>query len=468
MVSDVKLDGDSVTIETNSNANGNKLILDDICLKGQVFDFDLDHPDRRDPSSTNPRRRALVHGPGDKLVINWGPDYPGGVEIVGKVNIQNPILGNITDLIIINNITVENASIDGIDISNAVHAGLDVLHSDGFGVLVEQAANGITVKDAAGNGFQVIRAGNTGLYIQQSGGIGILIDQATNGVSIQNVSGNGFQVANAGNSGIYVHQSGGAGILIDQAASGVSIQNASGNGFQVANAGNSGIYVHQSGGAGVLIDQAASGVSVQNAAGNGLQVYNAGDNGLRITKSQNNGVDIEEVGNDFFTAGPQADRKFRVSKDGMVYCEMGFSVLSGYAELVTTESGSADGYTPGDVLQISDLKDRAVVLAKNPYNWKVAGVYIDKYGILGSNHPMGDIKPGEIPMAVGGIVPCKVSAEVYPMGNGPIRRGDILTTSDTPGYAMKATQYKAGAILGKAFGDLHNGKGIMDVLVNLI
>jgi hypothetical protein len=430
MVSDVKLDGDSVIIETDNNPKGNKLILDDICLKGQVFDFDLDHPDRRDPNAPpNPRRRALVHGPGDKLVLNWGGDYPGGVEIVGKVNIQNPILGKIADLTIIDNLTVENASNDGITVDKAMHSGLDVLQSDGFGVFVEKAANGITIQDATGNGFHVIKAGNTGLYIQKSGGIGILVDEATGGVLIQNASGNGFQVANAGNSGIYVQKSGGAG---------------------------------------VLIDEAASGVSVQNAAGNGLQVYNAGDNGLRITKSQNNGVDIEEVGNDFFTAGPQADRKFRVRKNGMVDCKMGFSVLSGYAELVMTESGSIDGYTPGDVLQISDLKDRAVVLAKNPYNWKVAGVYIDKYGILGSNHPMGDIEAGEIPMVVAGIVPCKVSAEVYPNGNGPIRRGDILTTSDTPGHAMKATEYKAGAILGKAFGDLHNGKGIMDVLVNLI
>jgi ribosomal protein L13E len=429
MVSDVKLDGNSVIIETDNNAKGNKLILDDTCLKGQVFDFDLDHPDRRDPNATNPRRRALVHGPGDKLVVNWDGDYPGGVEILGKVNIQNPIVGKIADLTIINNLTVENASNDGINILNAIHAGLDIIQSSGFGILIEQAANGITIKNAAGNGFHVMQAGNAGLYIQKSGGIGILVDEATGGVIIQNVSGNGFEVDNAGNSGIYVKKSGGAGILVDEAVNGVSVQKASGNGFQVVN---------------------------------------AGDNGLRINKAQNNGVDIEEVGNDFFTAGPPADRKFRVRKDGMVDCKMGFSVLPGYAELVMTESGSPEGYTPGDVLQISDLKDRAVELANTPYSWKVAGIYVDKSGILGSNHPMGDIVPGEIPMAVTGIVPCRVSAEVYPKGNGPIKRGDILTTSATPGHAMKATQYKAGAILGKAFGELHSGKGIVDVLVNLL
>jgi tetratricopeptide (TPR) repeat protein len=59
MVSDVKLDVDSVIIETDNNPNGNKLVLDDIYLKGQVFDFELNHPDRRDPNAppkgSNPR-----------------------------------------------------------------------------------------------------------------------------------------------------------------------------------------------------------------------------------------------------------------------------------------------------------------------------------------------------------------------------------------------------------------------------
>ena len=390
MVSDIKLDGNSVIIETDDNAKGNKLILDDVCLKGQVFDFDLDHPDRRDPNAPpNPRRRALVHGPGDKLVLNWDGDYPGGVEIVGKVNIQNPILGKISDLTVINNLTVENANNDGITVVKAVHAGLDVLESDGFGVLVEKAANGISVQNVAGNGFQVDDAGNTGLYIHKSGGIG------------------------------------------------------------------------------VLVDESASGVSVQNVVGNGFQVDDAGDNGLSINKSQNNGVDIEEVGNDFFIAGPQSDRKFRVRQNGIVNCKIGCSVLPGYAELVVTESGSLTGYTPGDVLQISDIKDRAVELANTPYSWKVAGIYADKSGILGSNHPMDDIQMGAIPMAVTGIVPCKVSALNYPAGNGHIKRGDLLTTSSTPGHAMKVTQYKAGAILGKAFGELPNGTGMIDVLVNL-
>jgi hypothetical protein len=50
-----------------------------------------------------------------------------------------------------------------------------------------------------------------------------------------------------------------------------------------------------------------------------------------------------------------------------------------------------------------------------------------------------------------------------------IEPGDLLTTSDTPGHAMKVTDHaKAqGAILGKAMGRLKEGKGMVLVLVTL-
>ncbi len=53
--------------------------------------------------------------------------------------------------------------------------------------------------------------------------------------------------------------------------------------------------------------------------------------------------------------------------------------------------------------------------------------------------------------------------------NGAIKPGDLLTTSGTPGYAMKVTDHvrAAGAILGKAMTGLNNGKGMVLVLVTL-
>ena len=53
--------------------------------------------------------------------------------------------------------------------------------------------------------------------------------------------------------------------------------------------------------------------------------------------------------------------------------------------------------------------------------------------------------------------------------NGPIRPGDLLTTSDVPGHAMKAADAgrSQGAILGKAMSSLDDGEGLVLALVNL-
>jgi hypothetical protein len=63
-----------------------------------------------------------------------------------------------------------------------------------------------------------------------------------------------------------------------------------------------------------------------------------------------------------------------------------------------------------------------------------------------------------------GKVMCKADA-----GYGPIACGDLLTTSATPGHAMKATDASrfAGAVLGKALGSLEDGRGFVPVLVAL-
>ena len=63
-----------------------------------------------------------------------------------------------------------------------------------------------------------------------------------------------------------------------------------------------------------------------------------------------------------------------------------------------------------------------------------------------------------------GKVFCKVDAR-----HSPIEIGDVLTTSSTKGYAMKANDLtKAfGAILGKALGSFKEGLGMIPVLVTL-
>lgn len=71
---------------------------------------------------------------------------------------------------------------------------------------------------------------------------------------------------------------------------------------------------------------------------------------------------------------------------------------------------------------------------------------------------------GGAPVAILGVVSCKVSAE-----NGPIHPGDLLVTSSTPGHAMRADRARAqpGTILGKALESLDTGTGLIQVLVTL-
>ena len=67
-------------------------------------------------------------------------------------------------------------------------------------------------------------------------------------------------------------------------------------------------------------------------------------------------------------------------------------------------------------------------------------------------------------MALIGKVHCKVDARY-----SPIEVGDLLTTSPTPGHAMRATDpLKAfGAVLGKALHGLARGQGLLPILVSL-
>jgi hypothetical protein len=68
--------------------------------------------------------------------------------------------------------------------------------------------------------------------------------------------------------------------------------------------------------------------------------------------------------------------------------------------------------------------------------------------------------------------PVALCGRVYTLAdaaNGGIQPGDLLTTSDTPGHAMKVTEpaRAQGAVLGKAMTGLASGKGLVLVLVSL-
>ena len=124
---------------------------------------------------------------------------------------------------------------------------------------------------------------------------------------------------------------------------------------------------------------------------------------------------------------------------------------------------AAEACEPGTVMVIDEQGGlRACDVA---YDKKVAGVLSGagdlKPGIiLGRSRP----SPGRRPLALVGKVFCRVDAAY-----APIEVGDLLTTSATPGHAMKACDpAKAfGAVIGKALRSWRDGRGLIPILVAL-
>ena len=156
---------------------------------------------------------------------------------------------------------------------------------------------------------------------------------------------------------------------------------------------------------------------------------------------------------------------FRVDDTGKVFADGGFQTGGAdFAESFAVH-GDRKGYEAGDLLAIDRNSRRQIALANRPYSKLVAGIYSTQPGLLGTTHTMFDKQlTEEIPLAVVGVVPCKVTNV-----NGPIRPGDLLVASSTPGYAMKGTDRNRmlGAVVGKALEPLDAGKEVIQVLVTL-
>jgi hypothetical protein len=122
---------------------------------------------------------------------------------------------------------------------------------------------------------------------------------------------------------------------------------------------------------------------------------------------------------------------------------------------------------PGMVVCIDPENPGNLVVSKKTYDRTVAGIISGAGGVkpgmlMGQKGTRAD---GEHPVAMTGRVYCRADAS-----NAAIRPGDLLTTSQTPGHAMKVTDHDRanGAILGKAMTGLEAGdKGLVLALVAL-
>ncbi len=118
---------------------------------------------------------------------------------------------------------------------------------------------------------------------------------------------------------------------------------------------------------------------------------------------------------------------------------------------------------PGSVMVIGE--DGALRRSSQPYDTKVAGV-VSGAGTYRPAIVLDQQPPREdrLCVALVGKVFCNVDSAY-----GPIEFGDLLTTSPTPGHAMKADDpHRAfGAVLGKSLKPWSGGRGMIPILVAL-
>lgn len=117
---------------------------------------------------------------------------------------------------------------------------------------------------------------------------------------------------------------------------------------------------------------------------------------------------------------------------------------------------------PGSVVVLAG--DDSVRVSDEAYDHRVAGVVSGARGYRPA--VILDQRPGvdRYPLALTGKAWCNVDADIC-----PIHVGDLLTTSSTPGHAMRAIDAGRafGAVVGKSLGNLESGRGVLLILVAL-
>ncbi|UCE58996.1 MAG: hypothetical protein JSU63_16325 [Phycisphaerales bacterium] len=162
-----------------------------------------------------------------------------------------------------------------------------------------------------------------------------------------------------------------------------------------------------------------------------------------------------------------SDTVFLVDSDGITKVDV-LQILGGsdLSEQFDVNAKDDSKVEPGMVMSIDPANPGKLVVAKQAYDRKVAGIISGAGGIktgmlMGQENTVAD---GAHPVALTGRVYVWADAT-----NGPIEPGDLLTTSGIPGHAMKVNDFdKAhGATLGKAMTSLEEGRGLVLVLVSL-
>jgi hypothetical protein len=169
-------------------------------------------------------------------------------------------------------------------------------------------------------------------------------------------------------------------------------------------------------------------------------------------------------------AAGQVRAQLSIDANGRGISTSDIVVITGGSDIAEPYDVAAAGDVkaePGMVVSIDPQKLGCMRVCDAALDRKVAGIISGANGVRPGliMRQEGSVADGSLPVAASGRVWCLVDADAA----GAIKAGDMLTTSGTPGHAMrvKDSAQATGAIIGKAMSELESGRGYVLVLVSL-
>jgi hypothetical protein len=294
---------------------------------------------------------------------------------------------------------------------------------------------------ASGAGVYGFSGSGTGVYGSSSSGVGVHAVSNSDTAVWAETSGGFAAVDGRNTTGTGVYASSDSGY-------GMHAISDSGVGVRAVSNSDTAVWAETSGGFAAVDGRNTTGYGVYGRSDSGYGGYFRGYNGVYAVATGANGVALRAKGN--VRILNSSDATIIELGEGLDYTE-GFDV-SDETEIA-----------PGTVLVIDPGHPGELTTSDTPYDHKVAGIVAGAQGMGSAVRLAPD--QFDYDVALAGRVYCNVDAT-----EAGVEPGDLLTTSATPGYAMKVTDYARaqGAILGKAMEGLGKGeKGQILVLVTL-
>jgi hypothetical protein len=272
--------------------------------------------------------------------------------------------------------------------------------------------------------------------------------------------------------------------------------------FSITNAGGNAIQGHAEGSIGVFgrsnnraivgtqgETSCAGTYAVGGCATTGDGVFGRANEGMGVFGRSNNGIGVFGRGNNRAIVGTQGetscagtyavggcattgDGVLGRSKDGfagrfdgkVLVKSLQITGGSDLAELFSAEQSEI--VKPGTLVSIDPEQPGQLRVSTRAYDRAVAGI------VSGANGLTPGVRLEQARAVMPGSLLVALTGRVYALADdsgGAIAPGDLLTTSDIPGHAMKVTDYRKaqGAIVGKAMTQLREGRGLVLVLVSL-